>query len=98
MTVQEIVRPDKLVLCADEVILQDERDKVVAVARALARGYKQAQYEPDEAVNAMIEQDPELDRVELSAQLDDAAATWTAGAKFFGELAPGPGPRPVSRA
>ena len=28
------------------------------------------------------------------AQVDEAAATWTAGAKFFGELARGPGRDP----
>jgi len=94
VTVLAIVRPDKLVLCADEVILQDERSKVLAVARALARGYTQAQLEPEEAVNAMTEEDPELDRQALSTQLDDAASTWTAGAKYFGELAPGPGRDP----
>ena len=71
---------------------------MLAVARALARGYTQAQVEPEEAVNAMTEADPELDREQLSTELDDAAATWTAGAKFFGELAPGPGRDPsVSR-
>lgn len=94
VTVLAIVRPDKLVLCVDEVILQDERPKVVAVARALARGYIQAQREPESAVNAMIEQNPELDRVRLSTQLDTAAATWTAGAEYFGALTRGPGRDP----
>lgn len=90
VAVQAIVRPDELVLCADEITLQDERDKVLAVARALARGYTQAQVEPSEAVSAITQELPDLDRAELSAQLDDAAPTWTAGAKYFGELAPGP--------
>ena len=90
VAVQVIVRPDKLVLCADEFTLQEDREKVVAVARVLRRGYTQAQLEPDEAVSAMTEQVPELDRERLSAELDDAVATWTAGAKYFGELAPGP--------
>jgi ABC-type nitrate/sulfonate/bicarbonate transport system substrate-binding protein len=94
VSVLAIVRPDRLVLCADEFILQDERPKVLAVARALARGYTQAQLEPDEAVNAMTEQQPELDREALSRQLDEVAPTWTAGAKYFGELAPGPGRDP----
>ena len=94
VSVLAIVRPDRLVLCADEVILQDERSKVVAVARALARGYTQAQLEPEEAVNAMTEQNPALDREQLSAELDEVAPTWTAGAEYFGELAPGPGRDP----
>ena len=53
IAVLAVVRPDKLVLCADEITLQDERPKVLAVVRALTRGYTQAQLEPDEAVSAM---------------------------------------------
>ena len=33
IAVMAIVQPDKLVLCVDEVILQDERDEVLAVVR-----------------------------------------------------------------
>jgi ABC-type nitrate/sulfonate/bicarbonate transport system substrate-binding protein len=91
VAVLAVVRPDKLVLCADEITLQDERPKVLAVVRALQRGYTQAQMEPDEAVTAMTGKVPGLDRDELSTQLDEVAPTWTAGAKFFGELEPGPG-------
>jgi ABC-type nitrate/sulfonate/bicarbonate transport system substrate-binding protein len=94
IAVLAIVRPAELVLCADEITLQDERDKVVAVARALRRGYLQAQLEPDEAVEAMLAQVPGLDRDRLSTELDAAAPTWTAGAPYFGELAPGPGRDP----
>jgi ABC-type nitrate/sulfonate/bicarbonate transport system substrate-binding protein len=94
IAVLAVVRPQKLVLCADEVTLQDERPKVLAVARALRRGYLQAQMEPDEAVAAMVEQVPSLDRDRLSTDLDAAAPTWTAGAPYFGELAPGPGRDP----
>jgi hypothetical protein len=67
---------------------------VLAVVRALRRGYTQAQLEPDEAVTAMTDALPDLDRVRLSSQLDDAAVTWTEGAPYFGELAPGPGRDP----
>ena len=81
-----IVQPDKLVLCVDEVILRDERPKVEAVAAALARGYTQAQLEPAEAA-AAAQVDP--------AAVENAAPRWTAGAKRFGELAPGPGRDPL---
>ncbi len=94
IAVMAVVRPSKLVLCADEITLQDERPKVLAVARALRRGYLQAQLEPDEAVAAMMDQVPGLDRDRLSTDLDAAAPTWTAGAPYFGELAPGPGRDP----
>jgi hypothetical protein len=95
VAVLAIVRPAKLVLCADEVTLQDERPKVLAVARALGRGYRQAQLEPDEAVEAMLGQVPGLDRDRLSTQMDDDVPAWTAGARYFGELAPGPGRDPT---
>jgi ABC-type nitrate/sulfonate/bicarbonate transport system substrate-binding protein len=95
VVVMAVVRPTKLVLCADEVILQDERPKVLAVVRALSRGYTQAQLEPDEAVSAMQGQVPGLDRDQLSAQMDKVAATWTAGAPYFGALSAGPGRDPT---
>jgi hypothetical protein len=81
-----IVQPDKRVLCVDKLILSDERDKVRAVAAALARGYTQAQLEPDEAAAAM--------NIPTNA-VEDAAPTWTAGAQRFGQLKPGPGRKPL---
>jgi ABC-type nitrate/sulfonate/bicarbonate transport system substrate-binding protein len=95
IAVLAVVRPAKLVLCADEITLQDERPKVLAVVRALTRGYTQAQMEPDEAVAAMAEQVPGLDRNRLSTQLDEVASTWTAGAPYFGQLTAGPGRDPT---
>jgi ABC-type nitrate/sulfonate/bicarbonate transport system substrate-binding protein len=95
IAVLAVVRPAKLVLCADEITLQDERPKVLAVVRALSRGYTQAQMEPDEAVAAMAGQVPGLDRNQLSTQLDEVASTWTAGAPYFGELPAGPGRDPT---
>jgi ABC-type nitrate/sulfonate/bicarbonate transport system substrate-binding protein len=94
VAVLAVVRPDRLVLCADRFTLSDERPEVVAVARALRRGYTQAQLEPDEAVEAMLEQVDGLKRDELSAAMDDAVPSWTAGAAYFGELAPGRGRDP----
>jgi ABC-type nitrate/sulfonate/bicarbonate transport system substrate-binding protein len=95
VAVLAVVRPAKLVLCADEITLQDERPKVLAVVRALTRGYTQAQLEPDEAVEAMTSQVPGLDRNALSTQLDEVSSTWTAGAPYFGQLAAGPGRDPT---
>jgi ABC-type nitrate/sulfonate/bicarbonate transport system substrate-binding protein len=95
IVVLAVVRPAKLVLCADEITLQDERPKVLAVVRALTRGYTQAQLEPDEAVAAMAGQVPGLDRNQLSTELDEVSSTWTAGAPYFGELRPGPGRDPT---
>jgi len=95
VAVQAIVRPAKVVLCADEVILRDERPKVLAVARALARGYRQAQLEPNSAVAAIQTQVPGTDLRRLSAELDQVSSTWTAGAPYFGQLDAGPGRDPT---
>ena len=95
IAVMAVVRPTKLVLCTDEITLQDERPKVLAVVRALTRGYTQAQLEPDEAVAAMDGQVPGLSHDRLSSELDAVAPTWTAGARFFGELSAGPGRDPT---
>ncbi len=95
IAVMAVVRPSKLVLCADEITLQDERPKVLAVVRALTRGYEQAQIEPDEAVAAMDGQVPGVSEGKLSAELDQVAPTWTAGAPYFGELSAGPGRDPT---
>ncbi|MBE2319530.1 hypothetical protein DVA67_026420 [Solirubrobacter sp. CPCC 204708] len=86
ITVMAIVPPDELVLCVDEVILQDDRAKVLAVVRALQRGYTQAQKEPEEAITAMTTALPDANREELAASLDDVAASWTAGQPFFGAV------------
>ena len=99
MVVLAIVRPDKRVLCADEITLQDERDKVLAVARALKRGYLQAQLEPEEAVAAMTRGRPvPRSRAAVARSLTTRSATWTAGATYFGELAPAARARPEHRA
>jgi hypothetical protein len=87
VAVMAVVRPAKLVLCVDPFILHDQR---AAVVRALSRGYTQAQLEPDEAVAAMAEAVPRARAARLSSELDKAAATWTEGARYFGQLAPGP--------
>jgi hypothetical protein len=91
VAVMAVVRPARLLLCADRSTLEDDRGKVVAVVQALQRGYAQAQLEPDEAVAAMVAQVPGLDAARVSARLDDVAPTWSAGAAFIGQLAPGPG-------
>jgi hypothetical protein len=85
-TVMAVVPPDRLVLCVDEVILQVDRARVLAVVRALQRGYAQAQREPEEAISAMTAQIEGADREALLAELDRDAATWTAGQPFLGAI------------
>jgi ABC-type nitrate/sulfonate/bicarbonate transport system substrate-binding protein len=90
VAVMAIVRPAKLLLCADRDLLQDQRGAVAAAVRALQRGYAQAQLEPEEAVAAMADQVPGLDSAAVAARMDDVAPTWSAGAPFIGQLGPGP--------
>jgi ABC-type nitrate/sulfonate/bicarbonate transport system substrate-binding protein len=89
LAVMAIVRPAKLVLCADRSLLEDQRGAVEAAVRALQRGYSQAQLEPDEAVAAMASAVPGLDSGAILARMDDVAPSWSAGAPFIGQLAPG---------
>jgi hypothetical protein len=86
ITVMAIVPPAELVLCVDEVILQDDRGRVLAVVRALQRGYAQAQVEPEEAISAMTSQIEGAERDVLLAELDDVAPEWTAGQPFLGAV------------
>jgi ABC-type nitrate/sulfonate/bicarbonate transport system substrate-binding protein len=86
-----IVQPARLLLCVDRETLAEDRPKVQAVVQAVQRGYVQAQLEPDEAVAAMVAQVPRLDAARVSAHMDDVAPTWSEGAAFIGQLAPGPG-------
>jgi hypothetical protein len=90
VAVMTIVRPAKLLLCVDPETLREQRGLVRAVVRTLQRGYAQAQLEPDEAVAAMQAQVPGLDAAAVAARMDDVAPTWSAGAPFIGQLAPGP--------
>jgi ABC-type nitrate/sulfonate/bicarbonate transport system substrate-binding protein len=87
--VMAIVQPAKLVLAVRRETLQEDRGMVAASVRALQRGYQQAQIEPDEAVQAMASEVPDLDATAISAQLDRVAPTWSAGAPFIGALPAG---------
>jgi len=87
--VMAIVPPAKLVLCVRRDTLDEQRGMVKAAVRALQRGYLQAQLEPEEAVQAMASQVPDLDSAAVSAQLDRVASSWSAGAPFLGAVPAG---------
>ena len=78
----------ELVLCVTRATLEERRPLVLAVIRALQRGYGQAQVDPESAVSAMLEAERGLTRAELDAQMDAVAPAFTAGARAFGELRP----------
>jgi len=81
-------RYPELVLCVTRRTLEERRGVVRAAIRALQRGYREAQVDPESAIEAMVEAVRGLDREELAAQLDAIAPAWTAGAPAYGALRP----------
>jgi putative hydroxymethylpyrimidine transport system substrate-binding protein len=76
----------ELVLCVTRQTLDEKRPVVRATIRALQRGYREAQNDPESAVSALTAADPDLDRAAADAQLDAVAPSFTAGARVYGEL------------
>ena len=101
VAVLAVVPPDKLVLCADEFILQDERDKVVAVAaRAASAATRRRSWSPTTAVerdDSRQVPDPDRDGA-VSASSTRPRRRWTAGATVLRRSSrPGRGAIPQSR-
>ena len=78
----------ELVLCVTRQTVADRRGVVRAAIRAIQLGYREAQADPESAVQTMAQAVPGLDTDELAAQMDAVAPAWTAGAGEFGELRP----------
>ncbi|MBI5104703.1 MAG: ABC transporter substrate-binding protein [Solirubrobacterales bacterium] len=78
----------ELVLCVARTTLQDAPAFVRALVRALRRGYEVAVQDPDVAVTALTDAEPELDRAEVARELDAVAPSFTEGVARFGELDP----------
>jgi putative hydroxymethylpyrimidine transport system substrate-binding protein len=76
----------ELVLCATRQTITDRAPLVRAAIRALQRGYQQAQADPESAVGAVLDANPDLNRAELDAQMDAVAPAFTAGALGYGQL------------
>jgi ABC-type nitrate/sulfonate/bicarbonate transport system substrate-binding protein len=83
-------RYPELVLCVTREYLQDDRDTVAATIRALQRGYRETQIDPDSAVLAMTESVRGLDRDRdrLDSELDAVAPAFQAGSPVYGALDP----------
>ena len=78
----------ELVLCVTRQTLEERRPLVLAAIRALQRGYREAQIDPESAIEAMLAADRRLDREALAAQIDAVAPAWTAGVRVYGQLRP----------
>ena len=76
----------ELVLCVTRSALEEDSAVIEATIRALQRGYRQAQNDPESAVTALVEAGSGLDRAAAQAQLDAVAPAFTAGARAYGEL------------
>jgi ABC-type nitrate/sulfonate/bicarbonate transport system substrate-binding protein len=76
----------ELVLCVTRATLDDKRPVLEATIRALRRGYTETQNDPESALSALADANPDLDRDAASAQLDAVSPAFTAGADYYGQL------------
>jgi putative hydroxymethylpyrimidine transport system substrate-binding protein len=76
----------ELVLCVTRTTLDEKRPVIRATIRALQRGYNEAQVDPESAVSALVDANPDLDRAAAAAQLDAVSPAFTAGADVYGQL------------
>ncbi|HET8758620.1 MAG TPA: ABC transporter substrate-binding protein [Solirubrobacteraceae bacterium] len=76
----------ELVLCVTRTTLDEQRPVLEATVRALRRGYTETQNDPESALSALGDANPDLDRDAASAQLDAVAPAFTAGADYYGQL------------
>ena len=76
----------ELVLCVSRQTLDAKRPVIAATIRALRRGYEEADNDPESAVSALVDANPDLDRAAADAQLAAVAPAFTAGADYYGQL------------
>ena len=76
----------ELVLCVTRATLDEKRPVLEATVRALRRGYTETQNDPESALSALGDANPDLDRDAASAQLDAVSPAFTAGADYYGQL------------
>lgn len=77
-----------LVLVTTLSTLDERRADVSGVVEALQRGYEEAVIDPESAVGALVDAQPDLDRAEVAAQLDRVAPALLAGQRDHGRLVP----------
>jgi ABC-type nitrate/sulfonate/bicarbonate transport system substrate-binding protein len=76
----------ELVLATSRATLRDEPGVVRGAVQALARGYAEVLSDPESAVSVLADAVPALDRAGVARDLDAVSASFTAGARVFGEL------------
>ncbi len=85
MAITQLPRPGHF-LCVLKTAVQDNRGTVVALARALQRGYTEAIADPESAVQALLTRVGGADRTTIAAELDAVSPSFTAGVPGFGYL------------
>ncbi len=78
----------ELVLVTTPRELEEERNGLDALVRAMRRGYEEAQRDPESAAGAMVDAERGLDRDTVLREIDAIAPAWTAGAVAWGQLRP----------
>ena len=76
----------ELVLTVTRETLQDRASLVRASVAALARGYEEVLSDPENGVSTLVAAVEGLDRDQIQRELDALSASFTAGARGFGEL------------
>jgi putative hydroxymethylpyrimidine transport system substrate-binding protein len=78
----------ELVLATSRETLEAEAPVVRAAIRALRRGYEATINDPESAVSALTDEEPDLDRALTEQELDAVSPSFMAGADFYGALDP----------
>lgn len=76
----------ELVLSVTRETLRDEPGTVRATVEALARGYSEVVIDPENATATLVDAVNGLERAAVKRELDAVSPSFTAGARFFGEL------------
>ena len=76
----------ELVLVTSRETLDEDPEEVKATIRTLRRGYEEALKDPESAVQALLNADRGLRDTTVKAEFDAVSASFTAGARYYGEL------------
>ena len=77
-----------LVVVVRRRTLDEDASVVRALIRALQRGYREAQIDPESAATALAALGTRTERALLLAQLDKVSPNWTVGVDAYGSLRP----------
>jgi ABC-type nitrate/sulfonate/bicarbonate transport system substrate-binding protein len=78
----------ELVLATSRETLETNGPVVRATVRALRRGYEATINDPESAVTALTDAEPDLDRTLTENELDAVSPSFTVGAAYYGQLKP----------